>query len=174
MTKVVFEANDGSHGYELWVSDGTAAGTYMVQDIYPGPGGSYLSDVVGLGNGKALFGAKTGGPGQSVAYGDDLWVTNGTPGGLQTTRYYFTGGTSVVVRTNNSAGLNPRYITALGNGKALFSAGAGSAGSYELWVSDGTTAGTSLVKDINPGSASSDPHDITARTPRPQSAKWTW
>ena len=27
----------------------------------------------------------------------------------------------------------------------------------ELWVTDGTTAGTHLVKDINPGAASSSP-----------------
>jgi ELWxxDGT repeat protein len=34
---VFFAANDGLHGYELWRSDGTAAGTQMVLDINPGP-----------------------------------------------------------------------------------------------------------------------------------------
>ena len=28
-----FEANDGTNGYELWKSDGTASGTVMVKDI---------------------------------------------------------------------------------------------------------------------------------------------
>src|SRR5262245_39177604 len=31
----------------------------------------------------------------------------------------------------------------------------------ELWKTDGTTAGTVMVKDINPGSASSSPTNLT-------------
>ncbi len=46
------------------------------------------------------------------------------------------------------------------DGKLLFEAGDNSAG-VELWTSDGTAAGTTLVKDINPGAASSDPNDLT-------------
>jgi ELWxxDGT repeat protein len=32
--------NDGAHGSELWVTDGTAAGTALYQDLEPGPGGA--------------------------------------------------------------------------------------------------------------------------------------
>src|SRR5437868_1840622 len=35
-----FSANNGSHGFELWKSDGTSAGTLLVKDIFPGIGGS--------------------------------------------------------------------------------------------------------------------------------------
>lgn len=36
--KLFFRANDGVHGNELWVSDGTENGTYMVMDLNTGSG----------------------------------------------------------------------------------------------------------------------------------------
>ena len=34
--KLVFQANNSTHGTELWISDGTEAGTVMLKDIAPG------------------------------------------------------------------------------------------------------------------------------------------
>jgi ELWxxDGT repeat protein len=61
-----FSAEDAS-GRELWSSDGTEAGTELVQDINPGAGNSYpyhLTDV----NGTLFFAADDGN-------GYDLWKT---------------------------------------------------------------------------------------------------
>jgi len=69
-----FAANDGSHGSELWRSDGTAAGTYIVKDIKNGSAGSspaYLTNV----NGMLFFVADDG------IHDAELWKSDGTEAG---------------------------------------------------------------------------------------------
>ena len=63
--KFYFGANDGVHGQELWVTDGTVAGTYLI-DVVPGAGGSNPSLVTDI-KGVAYFKADA-----------SLWRTNGT------------------------------------------------------------------------------------------------
>lgn len=68
---LVFTADDGTHGNELWITDGTAAGTNLVKDIYSGASDSMPYGFTALGNGKFLFQA------DDEVNGCDL-VTSGT------------------------------------------------------------------------------------------------
>ena len=51
-----FVADDGSTGEELWVSDGTSAGTHRAKDIYSGTTGSEPYELTVM-DGKLYFGA---------------------------------------------------------------------------------------------------------------------
>jgi ELWxxDGT repeat protein len=60
---------------------------------------------------------------------------------------------------NNGSITGSAGYTAVG-GTVFFTAGDGVNG-IELWKTDGTAAGTKMVKDINPGDASSLPANLT-------------
>lgn len=70
----LFSANDSVTGTELWITDGTAAGTSLFKDINPGLGDSNPSQLTALGNGTFLFAA-------SGTLGRELWITDGTAAG---------------------------------------------------------------------------------------------
>lgn len=59
-----------------------------------------------------------------------------------------------------SADSYPSGFTDLGNGTVVFSAYDGASGN-ELWATNGTSAGTVQVKDLLPGTSSSDLKDFT-------------
>ncbi|WP_322936943.1 ELWxxDGT repeat protein [Nocardioides bizhenqiangii] len=129
-----FAADDGSHGLELWSSDGSEAGTVMVKDIRLGDYLSYPASLTPVGD-TLLFIARDG------VHGQELWRSDGT-----------TAGTSLVEDIlPNGASSRPRELTESG-GDLFFRADDGLHGD-ELWRSDGTEAGTSMVVDINKGGA---------------------
>ena len=139
---VYFTADDVLHGEELWRTDGTAAGTHIVKDIWPGPSSSYPHCLTNV-NGIIFFVAMT----ETTLF--ELWKTDGTENGTVLVKDINTG------IGNGSS--NPRYLTNV-NGVLFFSA----TDSYgtELWKSDGTSTGTILVKDIIV-SGSSYPRELT-------------
>ena len=149
-----FSANDGIHGQELWKSDGTEAGTVLVKNIKPnddGPGpGSRPSSLTAVGD-RLFFTAGDG------VHGRELWKSDGSRAG-----------TVLVKNIKNDSvrgpGSSPAELTAMGSG-FFFTADDGTHG-RELWKSDGSRAGTVLVKNISPRFAENyygSPHYLTAR-----------
>ena len=145
--KVLFRANDGINGSELWSTDMTANNTSLVKDINPGSTGSVPLNLVTVG-GTLFFSAN------DSSNGVELWKSDGTSAGTSLVKDINPG-------TGNSINITPgtkAFFTAFNN-SLYFQATDGTSG-YELWKSDGTPSGTSLVKDIQIGSASSLPSGI--------------
>lgn len=132
---VLFAAMAFERGSELWRTDGTRAGTRLVRDINPG-GSSWPEAITPIGDGLAIFTADDG------TRGAEPWITDGTRAGTQLLRN--------INRQDDMFGMWPGMYTPLGNGQVIFAADDGVRG-VELWVTDGTRAGTGMVRDINPG-----------------------
>lgn len=121
--KVFFKADDGTTGQELWVSDGTAAGTHIVQDLAPGAPSSYPTNPTTF-KGKVYFGA-SGKAGGNSGEPYDLWSTDGTAEGTQ-----------VVSDVADESGVKNLIVA---GDQLYFLSGLG------IWVSDGTGAGTHRI-----------------------------
>ena len=165
---LLFVASDADHGTELWTSDGTAAGTRLFLDIDPGPTSSSPSPPTAYKN-RLLFTAFDG------TNGREPWITDGTVAGTRMLKdinpgsasssltsfvtmgdsVYFlaTGGLWKTDGTDsgtvNVAAVSARNLTSAGS--QLFFEGFTAASNWELWVSDGTGAGTRMVTEIAPG-----------------------
>lgn len=133
--KAFFAATDAEHGEELWVTDGTPAGTHMVKDIVEGEGSGnpcYLGRL----NDKVLFSAYTEDEGQ------ELWVSDGTEEGTKLLMdcYMFGDG-------------NPKAFMQINEKQAIFIAIDDESAEYDpamgaqywLWITDGTEEGTHRV-----------------------------
>jgi ELWxxDGT repeat protein len=140
--KLYFTADDGENGNELFVSDGTAEGTQLLLDLYPGENnygykyGSNPSNLVEF-NGKLYFTADDG------VHGYELFVSDGTAEGTQLL---------VDLRSGENNGYNygsiPNNLVEF-NDQLYFVANDGENGN-KLFVTDGTAEGTQLVVDIHP------------------------
>ncbi len=139
----LFVASDKQHGRELWVTDGTAQGTSLVKDIYPGPLGSSPTHLTPF-DGRVYFQA------QDNSSGKELWSTDGTPEG-----------TALVADLNpgaNESG-SPNYLAAAGD--TLYFAATTLDEGTELWKlpAGGTPV---MVEDLRPGPDSSAPFGLVA------------
>lgn len=138
-----FAATDDLHGTELWTFDRRTA--LRVKDINPGSGSSDPRRLTLLGELVVFFAA-------APNLGMELWASDGTDGGTVLLRDINPGfGGSFVPLPTEHVVFDDRLF---------FPAHSSTAGT-ELWMTDGTTAGTMMVADIQPGAASSDPQYIT-------------
>ena len=139
---VFFVADDGVHGPELWMTDGTTEGTVLVRDIRPGSQGSSPSQLTDV-DGTLFFIA-------SDSVNDtELWKSDGSVEGTVLVKD---------IRPGSSPSNPSRLLNVAGI--LHFTANDGTAGE-ELWKSDGTSSGTQLVRDIREGSEDSQVESLT-------------
>ena len=146
-TALFFKGADG----ELWKSDGTSAGTARVRDLRPANStGSLFSRLVVMG-GRLYFVADDG------VSGLELWSSDGTSVGTARVK-------DIVPGTGNGivAGITVAPNLFVTSTRVFFFSNA--TNGIELWSSDGTSAGTALVADLNPGAGStfSSTSELTA------------
>jgi ELWxxDGT repeat protein len=147
-TTLYFQANDGSNGSELWKSNGTGSGTALLKDINPGE--SYGSSPNPLSSSPGNFTDISGTLffiAQDYTHGRELWKSDGTKAGTLLVKDILTGEDAFGPLSSS-----PSYF--MDGGDTLFFAADDGTHGFELWRSDGTEAGTTLVKDINEGISS--------------------
>ncbi len=129
--KVIFVANDGIHGEELWVTDGTVEGTNLLKDIYPGYQGS-SAQFFTLFNNKLFFNA------YSPETQAELWSTDGTSGGTQMVA-------DLSAFNSYTAGTSPASLKVF-KGSLYFTSSDG-----KLYKTNGEASGTTVVDQISYG-----------------------
>jgi ELWxxDGT repeat protein len=135
-----FSADDGSHGRELWRSNGTTAGTVMITDI----------NGMGGGGGQPTLNSN---PSQMMQVGTIVYFT-ADDGSHGTELWKYSGGVASLVKdiTPGTSSTIISYMTGYNN-KLYFTAMNVTDFQTHLWVSDGTSAGTTKMV-INPSGSS--------------------
>lgn len=134
---IVFDA-EGTGFDQLWRSDGSTDGTYLVYNF--GADHYVASYLMPAGNNLFVMLVVPGS-------GNELWKSDGTAAGTQAVKLIGTTG-------------NNNYPPNVAIGSTLYFAGLDGNGK-ELWKTDGTNAGTVMVADINPGASGSNPANLT-------------
>jgi ELWxxDGT repeat protein len=153
---IYFQATTVKYGDELWKSDGTKWGTRIVKDIVPGPGVSDPEDIVSTAPRTTFFRA------WDKKHGEELWKTDGTEKGTKLIKDINPDLPPGARCDQGECGIpkgwsHPDTVTVMGK-QVFFAADDGKHG-VELWKSDGTEKGTTLVKDINTVKGNSNPND---------------
>jgi len=138
---LVFAANNGLNGIELWTSNGTEAGTRLVKDVAWSNGDSSPTALTAFKNSTMLFSADDGLG--SLLFGREPWLSNGEASGTARLKD---------VNPDESSGMTQSDFFAIGATRAFFN-GTTLLNGKELWTTDGTGSGTVLTRDIRPGTS---------------------
>ena len=138
-----FIADNDTADYELWRTDGQM--TELFANLNP-DGRIFLSGVAEL-NGELILMIENGYPNDIDQFGYALWKSDGTPGGTEMIFDFPNEYEEPAIQSGQN------FIEYNGS---LFFWASDSIHGYELWRTDGTTAGTYMVKDMEPGIASSN------------------
>ncbi len=182
------QRSDGdSRGGNLFLTDGTAAGTRTLTAFPPDGSGPVVTRVLGFLGGALRFQVATGEPG-----GLELWESNGTPAGthrisswplepgLKLVAVTALGDEVYFVAEDPSLGTqvwkaDPSFVAAerltdlsaaserarfVRVGSRVLFSGRGSQGELQLWASDGTPGGTQVLASLG---TSDDPFDALAQ-----------
>ena len=168
-----FVAWDEQHGEELWRSDGTAEGTFMLPEMRPGLDAPYIWDFIQVGSelyftaflGDARYlwrtdGTSAGthrvdiGPVDSTLWFKDkkLYLTSEEPEtGLELRRYDVETGVleTLIDIEPGEVWSTPRFVHATED-RLYFRAGSWTTG-YSLYVTDGSIHGTRELTDLHAG-----------------------
>ena len=159
--KVYFTTITPEYGEELWMTDGTDAGTKLVKDINEGTEGSYVYGLTAFQD-KCLFFARDFDSMldpviDSQTPEEWLWVSDGTDAGTMRIADVPTR------KQSNAPDGNAGHIVPCGN--QAFFVGYDKVNNQTLYVTDGTASGTRPVTNINPkpstgGNFQTEPGDI--------------
>jgi len=162
-----FVGDTPAAGKELWKSDGTAAGTMMVKDLYVGAGGAYpreFANINGLlyfkmideSNRRRLYlsdGSSSGtykvsdyGGKSLVALGNKVFMIGDTP---RADLYVIENNITTRLSQNKGTLTNFNAHSIRKVGEHILFVNEDITYGEELWVSDGTVAGTTLLLDLN-------------------------
>ncbi len=144
---LIFAGSSPNCGSEIFITDGTRNGTKIIKDIFPGSTGSNPDYQMAILNGFVYFTDST------AAEGRELWRTDGTAQNTTLVKDIIPGAASSNL---------PNSYELFSNGSFLLLDVKDPVNGNELWISGGTAATTNLLKDINPGTASSDPQKFYA------------
>ncbi len=130
-----FTASLNALGVELWRSDGTESGTYLIKDFGDFVGYNAITSLTYY-NGNIFFAA------YNNTVGSELWVSDGTSNG------------TVLFKDINIGELSSYPSNFFEFNGYLYFIAEDVTNGRELWKSDGTLTGTNLFKDISPGNNS--------------------